>query len=173
MRSQENTDIFREKCLSRRPDSNQGVATELAWRSIAFLRSSCWRFSALSRRFLCAFTALKIHALHFHGVCTALTACWRRVRLHNRTKSLPVECLFLMLKPCPQKEEGRKVGKEKCQKRSKNNSTKEEASPPPSPHQPRDESPQSQPSRGIPACWRTSDIVKGMLICISRFYTPV
>ena len=75
VRLQENPDIFLEKGLSLRPGSDQGVATELAWRSIAFLRSSYWRLSALSRRFHCAFTALTMHALRFHGVCTALTAC--------------------------------------------------------------------------------------------------
>ena len=39
--------------LSRRPSNNQSVATELTLRSIAFLRSSYWRLSALSRRFHC------------------------------------------------------------------------------------------------------------------------
>ena len=62
VRLQENPDIFLEKGLSLRPGSDQGVATELAWRSIAFLRSSYWRLSALSRRFHCALNA-----------CTALS----------------------------------------------------------------------------------------------------
>ena len=67
LRSQENPDIFREKGLSRRPDRNQGVATEFAWRSVAFLWSSCWR--------VCALTTL---SLRFHGAHNACTALSRR-----------------------------------------------------------------------------------------------
>ena len=40
VRTQENHDIFRENCLSRRPYSDQGIATELSWRFITFLRCS-------------------------------------------------------------------------------------------------------------------------------------
>ena len=76
VRTQEIHDIFREKCLLRRPYSDQGVATELSWRSIAFLRCSWWRFSALSRCFHCASTALTAHAPRFHGVATALRTQW-------------------------------------------------------------------------------------------------
>ena len=50
--------FFVKKCLLRRPYSDQGVATELSWRSIAFLRCSWWRFSAFSRCVQCALTAL-------------------------------------------------------------------------------------------------------------------
>ena len=59
-----------KKGLSQRPKSDQDVATELAWRSITFLRSSCWQFSALARL-----------SLHFHGThnaCTALSQCSHR-----------------------------------------------------------------------------------------------
>ena len=48
----------------QRPYSDHGISSELAWRSIAYLRSSCWRFSALLRRF---------HGVH--NACTALS--WR------------------------------------------------------------------------------------------------
>ena len=79
MRSQEIADVFLLKRLPWRPHSNQGVATELLWRPIVFLRSSCWRFYALSRRFhgahsQCVHCAVTAFALCFHGVCTALTA---------------------------------------------------------------------------------------------------
>ena len=69
--------FFLKKCLPRRPHSDQGIATELLWRPIAFLRSSCWRFYALSRRVHCAFTALTLHALCSHSVRTVLS-----LRLH-------------------------------------------------------------------------------------------
>ena len=65
--------------LSRRPNSDQGVATELAWHSFLFLQSSCWGSSA---HFHCAYTTLTMHALHLHGIHTAFTAfalCWRCV----------------------------------------------------------------------------------------------
>ena len=82
MRSQGNPDIFLEKGLSRCPNSDQGVATELTWRSIAFLRSSCGdsmrshdAFSALSRRSQCMHCAFMAFAMRFHDVCTALTVC--------------------------------------------------------------------------------------------------
>ena len=132
--------FFVKKGLSRRPDSDQGVATELAWRSIAFLRSSCWRFSALSRRFHCAFT---MHALHFHGVRTALTTCWRRS--FTQQNEVFVSCMFVLEVETMPAKRGRKTeGKEKFQKEAKAippPSPQEEASPPPSPHQLRDESP--------------------------------
>ena len=64
---QENCDIFRGKFLSRRPYSDQGVATELAGRSIAFLRSS-----VLSWCFHCASKALTASAPRFHGIAIAL-----------------------------------------------------------------------------------------------------
>ena len=54
---------FSSKYLSRRPNSDQGIVTELTWRSVAFLRSSCWRLSALSRRSHCvhrSFTVLTL-----------------------------------------------------------------------------------------------------------------
>ena len=73
MRSQEIPDVFLKMRLSRRPHSDQDVATELLWRSTAFLRSSSWRFYALPRRFHCAFTALTLRALRCHGVRTALS----------------------------------------------------------------------------------------------------
>ena len=67
LRSQENPDFLW--------NSDQGVATELSWRSIAFQQSFCWRFSALPQRFHGA-----------HNTCTALSqhfalhsaARWRR-----------------------------------------------------------------------------------------------
>ena len=65
--------FFVKNCLSRRPFSDKGVPTELSWRSIAFLRCSWWRLSALSRCFHCASTA---HAPRFHGVATALRTQW-------------------------------------------------------------------------------------------------
>ena len=96
--------FFLKKRLPRRPHSDQGVATELLWRPIAFLRSSCWRFYALSRRVHCALTtpSLRSHGAHiactvlsrrlhcavtafalcFHGVCTVLTA-WHLKKYAN------------------------------------------------------------------------------------------
>ena len=71
VRTQENHDIFCENCLSQRPYSDQGVATELSWRSITFLRCSWWRFSAISRCFHCASTVHTAHTSRFHGVATA------------------------------------------------------------------------------------------------------
>ena len=65
--------FFLKKRLPRRPRSDQGVATELLWRPIAFLRSSCWRFYLLSRRVHCAFTVLTLRALCCHGVRTVLS----------------------------------------------------------------------------------------------------
>ena len=65
--------FFLKRRLPRRPHSDQGVATELLWRPIAFLRSSYWRFYALSRRVHCAFTALTLRALCCHGVRTVLS----------------------------------------------------------------------------------------------------
>ena len=73
VRSQEISNVFLKKRLPRRPRSVQGVATELLWRPIAFLRSSCWRFYALSRRVHCAFTVLTLRALCCHGVRTVLS----------------------------------------------------------------------------------------------------
>ena len=65
-------DIFLEKgpvtCYS-----DQCVATELLWRSIAFLRILC----ALTTLSLRAFMALTLHVLRFRGVRTALS-----MRLH-------------------------------------------------------------------------------------------
>ena len=76
VRTQENHDIFREKLSERRPYSDQGVATELSLGSIVFLRCSWWRFSAISRCFHCASTALTGHAPRFHGFATALRTQW-------------------------------------------------------------------------------------------------
>ena len=64
--------FFVKKGLSQCPYSDQGMAMELAWPSIAFLLSPCWRFSVHSLH-VCA--VLTTHALCFHGVRTALTAC--------------------------------------------------------------------------------------------------
>ena len=73
--------LFLKRRLPRHSHSDQGVATELLWRPIAFLRSSYWRFyasqdafTALSRRSPCVHCAVTAFALCFHGVCTALTA---------------------------------------------------------------------------------------------------
>ena len=81
--------FFLKKRLPRRPHSDQGVATELLWRPIAFLRSSCWRsmrshdaFTALSRRSHCVHCAVTAFALCFHGVCTALTV-WHLKKYAN------------------------------------------------------------------------------------------
>ena len=77
--------FFLKKRLPRRPRSDQGVATELLWHPITFLRSSCWRFYALSRRVHCAFTVLTLRALCCHGVrsvCTALMA-WHLKKYAN------------------------------------------------------------------------------------------
>ena len=64
-----------EKGLSQRSDSVlTATMALLAWCFIAFLQSSCRRFSALSRRFHCTFTVLSMCALGVHSVCTALTA---------------------------------------------------------------------------------------------------
>ena len=62
--------FFAKKGLPRRPDSDRGVATELAWRSIALLESSVGdslrfhdAFTVLSRRsqcMQCAFTAFAL-----------------------------------------------------------------------------------------------------------------
>ena len=48
--------------------NDHGVATVLAWRCIVFLRSPCWRFSALSRRFHGAHNVCTAHSQRFH--CT-------------------------------------------------------------------------------------------------------
>ena len=66
--------FFVKNCLSRRPYSDQGVDTELSWRSIAFIRCSWWRFSALSRCFHSASTALTANAPRFHCVEEAVTS---------------------------------------------------------------------------------------------------
>ena len=58
-----------KKGLSRRLNSDHGVAMELAWHSIAFLQSSCCD----SLHSQDTFTALTMHALPFHRICTALT----------------------------------------------------------------------------------------------------
>ena len=68
MRSQETPDIFCKKGLSWRPNSNQGLATELAWRFIAFLVGDTLGYHN-------NFKALTMHALCFHGVHNLLTAC--------------------------------------------------------------------------------------------------
>ena len=49
MRLQEIPDVFLKKRLSRRPHIDQGVATELLWRSIALLAILC-ALTTLSRR---------------------------------------------------------------------------------------------------------------------------
>ena len=51
-----------KKGMSRHPNSDQGIAMEFAWRSIAFLQSSCYQFSALSYHF---------HRAHNHWAFTA------------------------------------------------------------------------------------------------------
>ena len=61
--------FFLKQRLSRRPHSDQGIATELLWLSIAFIRSSVGD----SMRSYDAFTALKLRALCCHGVRTALS----------------------------------------------------------------------------------------------------
>ena len=75
VRSQEIPDVFLEKApvaaSSERPRRCYGALVAF----IAFLRSSCWRFYALSGRFHCAFTALTLRALRCHGVRTALSRC--------------------------------------------------------------------------------------------------
>ena len=52
--------------------SDHGFATELAWRSISFLPSSCWRLSVLSWGFQ-ATHKVTMHALSFHSLCSTLT----------------------------------------------------------------------------------------------------
>ena len=81
--------FFLKKRLPRRPRSDQGVATELLWRPIAFLRSSCCdfmrshdAFTVLSRRSHCVHCAVTAFALYFHGICTALTA-WHLKKYAN------------------------------------------------------------------------------------------
>ena len=66
---QENPDIFVKNCLSQRPYSDQEVATELAWHSIAsygVLGGDSLRphgaLTGLSRRFHCTTTVLTAHA---------------------------------------------------------------------------------------------------------------
>ena len=82
--------FFVKICLSRRPYSDQGVATELSWRSIAFLRCSWWRFSALSRCFHCAFTARlrRSQRLRAHSACAALS---RRCRHFQERRAVSVQ----------------------------------------------------------------------------------
>ena len=41
----------------------------MAFYRVPTLRSSCWRFSALSRRFHCAFTALTVQCVHCAFTC--------------------------------------------------------------------------------------------------------
>ena len=57
--------FFLKNGLSRQPNSDQSIATELVWRSIVFLRSSCWQFFALSKRFQ-SFNGA-------HNACTVLS----------------------------------------------------------------------------------------------------
>ena len=68
------------------PCNEHGVATELAWHSIVFLWSSFWQFSALLRCLYCAFTALTVCALWFHGVHTVLTVYWRHSTWHVKER---------------------------------------------------------------------------------------
>ena len=71
MTSQENPDIFREKGLSRRPAATKALLRN----SHGVLSRSCEVLVGVSLRFDCAFTALTMHALRFHDIRTALTAC--------------------------------------------------------------------------------------------------
>ena len=77
VRTQENHDIFREKlsvtAFLQRPRRCHGALMAF-YR--AFLRCSCWRFSALSRCFHCASTTLTAHAPRFHDIVTALRTQW-------------------------------------------------------------------------------------------------
>ena len=61
--------FFVMKGLSQRPNSNQGIATDLTWCSIAFLWSSCWWFSVLSWSF----------CLSRHSQLIGLTVCCTHV----------------------------------------------------------------------------------------------
>ena len=135
--------FFVKNCLSRRPYSDQGVATELSWRSIAFLRCSWWRFFALSRCFHCVSTALTAPAPRFHGVATVLTPCWRR-SFAKQNKVFVISCMFdLQVETMPAKRGRKRAVKGKCQTGAKivsPPSPQEEAIPLPSPNQPRDES---------------------------------
>lgn len=64
--------------MSRHPHCDQGVATELTWRFIAFLRSFCWRLLALLRRFHCLHCAFTALWRCFHRLHCAFTALLRR-----------------------------------------------------------------------------------------------
>ena len=50
-------------------------ATKFTLRTTAILGSSRWRFITLSRRLHCTCATHLVHALRFHNVRTALTAC--------------------------------------------------------------------------------------------------
>ena len=72
VRSQEIPDVFLEKA----PVTASSQRPRRCYRALVafvFLRSSCWRFYVLSRRFHCIFTALTLRALRCHGVRTALS----------------------------------------------------------------------------------------------------
>ena len=53
--------------MSRCPDSNRYITTELTWQSVMFLHGSCLLCSWC---FHCSFTWITIHVLGFHGINT-------------------------------------------------------------------------------------------------------
>ena len=59
--------FFVKNCLSRRPYSDQGVATELSWRSR--------RSYVIQVEILCALTVLSLRVHGAHSACTALSRC--------------------------------------------------------------------------------------------------
>ena len=70
-----------KKGLSGRPDSHHSIATELAWHSIPFLGSSCWRFS--------------VHSQRFHGAHNACIVLSRRSHCADISKNAlqsPCKC---------------------------------------------------------------------------------
>ena len=78
-RSQENLDILCGKGhimeSLQRPHSDNDVATELAWRSIAFLRSLCLMFLYSLTTLSLQFHGDRNACTALHDVRTALTAC--------------------------------------------------------------------------------------------------
>ena len=75
--------------LSLCPYSNQGIATELAWRSITFLRSSCLHFSELSRRFHSAHIACTVLSRPLHCADSVLNTQWHLKEHHTISVQTP------------------------------------------------------------------------------------
>ena len=99
--SHENLDILVKRAVNaslQPPYSDYGVATELTWRSIAYLAV----LFGDSLRSHGAFTAFTLQAMCFHGVCTALSRPWRvegAVASQNKEEGKDQESMQLSTTP--------------------------------------------------------------------------